>query len=314
MPMMRIIKPGFLTTVQDLGRFGYAHLGISASGAADAVSLRIGNLLLDNEPSAPALEMTLVGGEFQFDEETSIAMTGSDFKPLVDGTAIPLWTSVPIRSGQVLRCGATANGARCYLCIHGGFEVKEVLGSTSTHIMTNVGGFQGRALMKGDVLPYKKVEGKKLMHHHFPDSVAAGLMKRYSLRVTEAPQSRNFSKETLQLFSSSGYRVSEETNRMGLRLSGASLPRIVSEDMITEGVTSGAIQVSHDGRPIILFVEHQTTGGYPKIANVISADVHRVGQLRPRDDVRFVFVSVEDAYRFRMIQESLVSKQSLVPA
>ena len=153
MPMMRVLKPGFLTTVQDLGRFGYAHLGISASGAADPVSLRIGNRLLDNDPSAPALEMTLVGGEFLFEEAALVAVTGSDFGPTLDGAAVPQWTSVPVRAGQVLRFGAAADGARCYLCVRGGFKVEKVLGSASTHLITGIGGFQGRPLRKGDALP-----------------------------------------------------------------------------------------------------------------------------------------------------------------
>ena len=132
-------------------------------------------------------------------------------------------------------------------------------------------------------------------------------MKRRYLRVTEGPQTHHFPEEALRLFSSSPYLVSEEANRMGLRLKGPPLPRLGAEDMITEGVPLGAIQVSPDGMPIILFVEHQTTGGYPKIANVIAADLHRVGQLRPRDTVRFVLVSVNDAYKFGISQENLLS-------
>ncbi len=306
MPLMRVLKPGFLTTVQDLGRFGYSHLGISVSGAADPVSLRIGNRLLENDPSAPALEMTLVGGEFLFEETALIAVTGSDFRPTLDGASVPMWTSVPVRSGQVLRLGAAVDGARCYLCVHGGFKVEKVLGSASTHLVTGLGGFQGRPLQKGDALTYDLWEGARAPGLRFPADIAAELMRRRYLRVAEAPQTRRFPEETLLLFSTSPYQVSEEANRMGLRLKGAPLPRLGAEDMITEGVPLGAIQVSPDGLPIILFVEHQTTGGYPKIANVISADLHRVGQLRPRDTVRFVFVSVNDAHRFGMAQERLI--------
>jgi antagonist of KipI len=307
MPMMRVLRPGFLTTVQDLGRFGYTHLGISASGAADAVSLRIGNRLLDNDPSAPALEMTLVGGEFLFEDAALVAVTGSGFGPALDGAAVPQWRSVPVRAGQVLRFGAAAEGARCYLCVRGGFTVGKVLGSASTHLITGIGGFQGRPLRKGDALPYGVRKGAPSPGRSFPADVAAELMKRRYLRVTEAPQTHRFPEEALKLFSSSPYQVSEEANRMGLRLKGPPLPRLGAGDMITEGVPLGAIQVAPDGLPIILFVEHQTTGGYPKIANVIAADLHRVGQLRPRDTVRFVFVSVPDAHRFGMNQENLIS-------
>jgi len=309
MPDLRILKPGFLTTVQDLGRFGFSHLGISASGAADPVSLRIGNRLLDNEPSAPALEMTLVGGEFQFDEATAVAVTGSDFKPELDGAAVPRWTSIPVRQGQVLRFGAAADGARGYLCVRGGFTIEKVLGSASTHLLTGLGGFRGRALQKGDALPYGRLEGGLRSVRRFPGEVAEALIKRSYLRVTEGPQTHHFTDAALRLFTASPYRVCEEANRMGLRLTGPALPRLESADMITEGVPLGAVQVSHDGSPIILFVEHQTTGGYPKIANVIAADIHRIGQLRPRDTVRFLFVSAKDARKFGMNQEILVSGQ-----
>lgn len=307
MPLMRVLKPGFLTTVQDLGRFGYSHLGISASGAADPVSLRIGNRLLDNEPSAPALEMTLVGGEFLFEEAALVAITGSGFAPALDAAPVPQWSAVPVRSGQVLRLGAAADGARCYLCIRGGFKVERVLGSASTHLITGIGGFQGRPLKKGDALSYDAWEGTPAPGRSFPAAIAAVLMKRRYLRVTKGPQAHRFHEEALRLFSSTPYQVSEEANRMGLRLKGPPLPRHGAGDMITEGVPLGAVQVSPDGMPIILFVEHQTTGGYPKIANVIAADLHRIGQLRPRDTVRFVFVSVNDAHRFGMSQENLLS-------
>ncbi len=304
--MMRVLKPGFLSTVQDLGRFGYSHLGISASGAADPVSLRVGNRLLDNDPSAPALEMTLVGGEFLFEDAALVAVTGSDFGPTLDGATVPQWTSVPVRAGQVLRFGAAADGARCYLCVRGGFKVEKVLGSASTHLITGIGGFQGRPLRKSDALPLDAWTGTPAPGRSFPADIAAELMKKRYLRVTEGPQTHHFSEEALRIFSSCPYQVSEEANRMGLRLKGPPLPRLGAGDMITEGVPLGAIQVSPDGMPIILFVEHQTTGGYPKIANVIAADLHRVGQLRPRDTVRFVFVSVNDAHKFGMAQENLI--------
>lgn len=136
---MKAIKPGFQSSIQDLGRFGFSHLGISASGAADTVSLRLGNLLLGNDQNLAAIEMTLVGGEFLFDSETIIAVTSSDFQPTLDGIQIPLWETVFINSGQTLRFGATQSGARCYLCIKGGFAVDKILGSASTHLLTGIG-------------------------------------------------------------------------------------------------------------------------------------------------------------------------------
>lgn len=314
MPIMQIIKPGFQSTIQDLGRFGFSNLGISISGAADAVSLRIGNLLLGNNQNSSALEMTLVGGEFFFDSETIVAITGSDFRPMVDGNPIPLWTSISVKAGQTLQFGVTQSGARCYLCIKGGFEVDKILGSTSTHLLTDIGGYKGRALMKGDEIHFAGSDTKNFKRQCVKKEIVNEIMSNKKIFVTKAPQSDYFSPGTLELFSSSTYTVSEEANRMGLRLIGSTLRQINNNDIITEGVSLGAIQVSHDGNPIILFVEHQTTGGYPKIANVISAYFHKVGQLRPRDEIQFSFVSIEKAYEMRMHLESLITPMSLASA
>lgn len=308
---MKVIKPGFQSTIQDSGRFGFSDLGISISGAADAVSLRIGNLLLGNDQNSPALEMTLVGGEFFFDSDTIIAITGSDFQPTIDGIEIPLWTSIFLRSGQTISFGATQSGARCYLCIKGGFEVDKILGSFSTHLLTGIGGYKGRALLKNDEINYTGCNFQNLQPLKVKKEIVIELMNREKIFVTNAPQTDHFSPEALNLFSSSVYSVSEETNRMGLRLTGPMLAGINNQDIVTEGVSLGAIQVSHDGNPIILFVEHQTTGGYPKIANVISAHFHKIGQLRPRDEIQFSFVSIEKAYEMRMHLESLISPMSL---
>lgn len=311
MPRLKVHNAGFLTTVQDTGRFGYSHFGISASGAADPVSLHIGNLLAGNDINAAALEMTLTGGEFEFEEDAIIAITGSDFHPKIDNVNIPLWRSIKIRGGQKLKFASTSEGARCYFCIHRGINVPKIFGSSSTHLLTGLGGFSGRALKKNDILFYRSGETDISFYQLRPEIIRE-LSERKFIRVTEAPQMDHFSKATLDIFSSTPYIVTEEINRMGLRLSGKELGRINNSDIITEGVSLGAIQVSHDGQPIILFVEHQTTGGYPKIANVISADIHKVGQLRPRDEVYFLFVSLDEAHKQRLYLESLVSKTSFI--
>jgi len=314
MPHLKVLKPGFQTTVQDLGRTHFAHVGVSASGAADPISFRVGNLLVDNEENAPSLEMTLVGGEFIFESSTIIAMTGSDFGPTLDGERLPLWTTILVRAGQTLQIGATKNGARCYLAIQGGFVVPKTLGSASTHILTSIGGHHGRPLLKSDLLEYKSTPQNKFRQRTFDHKVLEELTMGKSLRVTDGPQIDLFPGGSLKVFTTSPYVVSEDSNRMGIRLVGPSLERKTSEDMITEGVSLGAIQVSHDGKPIILFVEHQTTGGYPKIANIIAADIHRVGQLRPRDEVRFTFVSMDEAASLFKALESRISQISFVTA
>jgi antagonist of KipI len=288
---MRVLSPGLLTTVQDLGRYGYAHLGVSASGVADALSLRAGNLLVGNAENAAALEMTLLGGAFEFSANTTVALTGSEF----DGGA-PWWSAFEVKAGEALRLGPTRAGARCYLCVRGGISVPMVLGSASTHLLTGMGGFEGRALRKGDVLAIgSDTTGP-------PRRGALRFqIRRDVLRVTDGPQRDWFAQGLDGLV----YKVGEESDRMGLRLQG---PKIdCARELVTEGVSLGAIQVPRGGEPIILFVEHQTTGGYPKIANVISADLSAVGQLRPRDEVRFERVSLDEAWRLlREQEESLI--------
>jgi KipI family sensor histidine kinase inhibitor len=284
---IRVVSPGLQTTVQDLGRFGYAHFGVSASGAADPLALRAGNLLVGNAENAAALEMTLAGGTFEFETDAVIALTGSDF-----GAGLPLWTAVEIKAGQTLRCGATRSGARAYLAVRGGIGVPRVMGSASTHVMTGVG---GRPLRAGDVLPIgdAAIRQPRAVPRRAPEFARTG-----PLRVTPAPQAHWFSDELY----AAAYRVAEESNRMGLRLRGPAIPSPAGH-MLTEGVPLGAIQVPPDGQPIILFVEHQTTGGYPKPANVISADFWRLGQLRPRDQVRFERVTLEQALDLLREQE-----------
>jgi antagonist of KipI len=270
-----------------LGRFGYAHFGISASGAADPLALRAGNLLVGNAENAAALEMTLVGGAFEFETAAVIALTGSDF-----GAGLPLWSAVEIKAGQTVHCGATHSGARCYLSVRGGIAVPKVMGSASVHVMTGVG---GHALRAGEVLP---VGDAAVRRPRGPARGAPEYQRGGLLRTTPAPQADWFSGD----WYAASYVVSEESNRMGLRLRGPTIPS-PGGHMLTEGVPLGAIQVPPDGQPIILFVEHQTTGGYPKPANVISADFCRLGQLRPRDEVHFEQVTIEQALSLLQSQE-----------
>jgi len=276
---IHVLAPGFLTTVQDLGRFGYAHFGISASGAADPVAMRAGNLLVGNAENAPAIEMTLTGGEFAFEGSAVICATGSDF-----AASVPMWQPVEVRSGEIVRFGRARHGARCYLAVRGGLDVPLVMGSASVHMMTGVG---GRPLRLGDVLP---IGDGAVRRPRRPALGAPAHLGMACLRTTAGPQAQWFGDELY----AAGYRVREESNRMGIRLEGPALPS-PGGHMITEGVPLGAVQAPPDGQPIVLFVEHQTTGGYPKPANVISADFWRLGQLRPRDEVRFERITMEGA-------------------
>ncbi len=314
MPSLKVISPGFLTTVQDLGRFGFAHLGVSPAGAADRCALLWGNLLVNNPASASALEMTLIGGAFEFEAGSLIAITGANCDARLDNEKIPQWTSTRVRPGQALQCSAMTSGARAYLCIHGGIHVPMVMGSASTHLQTGIGGWQGRQLKKGEVLAIAETRVAETFRQR---TVRPGLTdymgERSILRVTPGPQRDFFSNQALRLFSSTPYMISESSNRVGLRLKGETIARERTKEMITEGVALGAIQVPPDGQPIILFVEHPTTGGYPKIANIISADLCRAGQLRPRDEVHFQFVSIDEAIELLRHQDAQFIQNALMP-
>jgi antagonist of KipI len=338
---MRVIEvqaPGLLTTVQDLGREGFGPMGVSPSGAADAISLRLGNRLVGNAEGAAGLEMTLLGGTFGFPDGAELALSGSDFGATLDAKPAEMWTALEAKPGQVLRMGPTRSGARCYLCVRGGIEVKRFLGSASTHILSGLGGCEGRALRKGDVLSIGLANGeaarlgrRALQEKKKGASLTRGTLgakppriRRLApramekmqpgrvLRVTVGPQSDWFPESAQKIFYESTYRVAEESNRMGIRLLGAAIPAPAGGEMISEGVALGAIQVPEGGLPIILFAEQQTTGGYPKIANVISADFHSLGQLRPRDEIRFERVDWETARALLREQEELIASEELI--
>jgi antagonist of KipI len=311
MDVILVREPGLFTTVQDLGREGFGPMGVSPSGAADAVSLRVGNRLVGNAEGAAGLEMTLLGGTFAFPDGAVLALAGSDFGATLDAKSVQLWAAFEAKPGQTLKLGPTQTGARCYLCVRGGIKVKAFLGSASTHILSGLGGFQGRALRKGDVLTIGATSGSP-RQRRLSARALNEMQPRRVLRVTPGPQDDWFPEASRRVFYESAYRVAEETNRMGIRLEGASVAKATEGELTSEGVSLGAVQVPDGGLPIILFVEQQTTGGYPKIANVISADFHSLGQLRPRDEIRFERVDWDEARALLIEQEKSLSSEELL--
>jgi antagonist of KipI len=299
---------GLQTTVQDFGREGFGVLGVSASGAADAVALRLGNLLLENLPGTPALEMTLTGGTFLFPDGAVICLAGANFGAQAEGKALELWRPHAILPGQRVALGATRDYARCYLCVAGGVGVVDFLGSASTHLLSGLGGWGGRALRKGDVLQTGKL-AKNIRRRKLRPGVLDALKPGKQLRVTRGPQFDWFTEEAHSALAGGEFLVSEDSNRIGLRLDGPRLAPRVNTHLISEGTPVGAIQVTPSGQAILLFVEQQTTGGYPKIANVIAADLHCVGQLRPRDTIRFEVVSFERARELWIEQRALLNSE-----
>jgi antagonist of KipI len=298
---MRVLDPGLLTTVQDLGRYGYSHLGISPGGAADSLAMRIANLLVGNAGNAATLEMTLAGVTLEFDEESIIALTGGECNCRISGEAAPMWQAMRVPARGILACDGMKTGARLYLAIQGGLDVQATLGSASTNMPGHFGGLEGRGLRNGDLLGVRRGTYSRL-----PTLKPRTLERLYSrgpLRVTRGAQHDWFGPEAFGKLFSRSYTVSEQSNRSGLRLKGESISPRVRSQLLTEGVSLGAIQVPQDEQPIILFVDQQTTGGYPKIANVISADLYRVGQLRPREQVRFIEIAIPEAIRLLREQE-----------
>jgi len=298
---IRVAHPGLFTTVQDLGRYGHTHLGISPGGAADSLSFRIANLLVGNNENVPALEMTLLGATLEFEESAVIAIAGADCDCNTGSVQVPPNKAFALAAGSVLQCGSMTRGARCYLSIQGGFDVPLVMGSASTFVPGHFGGFRGRRLQKGDELEVQQ-------HDPLPvRSLRARsldwLRAHGALRVTKGPQQDWSGPDAFEKLFSTPYIVSEQSDRTGLRLQGEALRLREPSELLTDGIPLGAIQVPQDGQPIILFVDQQTTGGYPKIASVIAADIHWLGQLRPRDEVRLVEVSIPEAIQTLREQE-----------
>jgi antagonist of KipI len=311
MSTLVVEQPGLQTSVQDLGREGYGPMGVSPSGAADPVSLRLANLLVGNPAGAAALELTLQGGRFLFPEGGVVALAGADFGATLNERPVEMGTPHAVMPGGKVSLGQTKEGARCYLSVAGGVRVSPVLGSASTHLLSGLGGFKGRALQKGDVLeigaPTKRLQRRKLRA-----KAREALQPRKTLRVTEGPQFDWFLGVAQGALWQNAFRVTEESDRMGLRLEGPALAMCTEREMISEGVSLGAVQVTPAGQAILLFVEQQTAGGYPKIANVIGADLFCIGQLRPRDKIRFARVTFENARALWIEQQQLLNSEELL--
>lgn len=300
--MIRVLSPGLLTSVQDLGRPGLGALGVPPGGAADAHALRLGNLLLGNEEGAAALEATLAGPELLFEEEALVALAGAPFEATLDGQPVPPWSAVAVPAGGRLDLGRAVAGARGYVCVAGGLDFPAVLGSRSTDVATGFGGLEGRALRAGDRLPVGRAarppRGRRI------DAAAARWTgPRRLLRVTPGPQAGWFEPEARAAFLARAFRVSATSSRTGVRLEGTPLPA-PARSLVTEGVAAGAVQVPPAGLPILLLVEHPATGGYPKIASVTSADLAALAQLRPGEEVRFAPVTLEEARRLLLEREA----------
>lgn len=309
MEVLEILRPGSLTTIQDLGRIGYGQYGVPAAGAMDPWSLQIANLLVGNPRNAAGLEMTMRGAKIRFLVSTVIAITGGQGKYTLNGKTVDNWRCILIRPGDILDIGVVTEGCRAYLAIAGGIKVPEVLGSRSTYIPANLGGLEGRALVKGDVLGGYPWQGtyvpRALSKRYVPDY--SGLC---TLRVVTGLDTEMFPEDTVRAFYSSTYEVSGQSDRMGCRLEGPVLNTGLRGDRVSDAMVKGGIQVPPNGQPIILSAD-QTVGGYPIIAVVASVDFTLVAQLSVTQKVRFEEISMEEAQRLRLSMENFLQSLSI---
>jgi KipI family sensor histidine kinase inhibitor len=298
-----VVRPGLFTTIQDRGRWGHQASGVSVSGALDLLSHRLANLLVGNSLEAATLEVTLAGPELRVEQDTRLVITGADLQASVDGKAVSPGIPARCRAGGIVRFGERHAGARAYIGIEGGIDVAAVLGSRATHVGAALGGMDGRALLPGDRLPLGTAIGSG---GTLPESVRLPVPKGgVRLRVLAGPQDDFFPPSALALLERSRFLVTPQSNRMGYRLSGATLPRVSGREMISDATFVGAIQVPASGEPILLMSDRQTTGGYPQIATVITADLPLAGQLAPGDWVEFARCTREEAIAALRDQEAM---------
>lgn len=294
---LEVISPGLMTSVQDRGRFGYQALGISVSGALDPDSFDIANALAGNKTGTGALEIRMLGPTLKVTADSvtvALAGTGTVIEVMApEKEVISAFRSITLHKAQIFRVGAIGDSAVCYLAVHGGFDMPLIYGSQSTCMSAGFGGFNGRILEKGDSLPLRLSAGASgsqriLRRPPPPDNSPA-------IRVIAGPQDDYFAAAGIETFFRTGYKVSQAVNRMGMRLEGVAVAHEKGYNIASDGIVRGAIQVPGNGLPIILLADCQTTGGYPKIATVISSDLPKLGRMMPGADIRFEAVSVEEA-------------------
>ncbi|CAM3211857.1 biotin-dependent carboxyltransferase family protein [Filibacter tadaridae] len=316
---IQVLHPGLLTTIQDLGRYGSQKYGVIVSGAMDSYSLRIANLLVGNEEGEGALEITLFGTTLRFETDLLIAITGGDLMATVDGEEVPMWRPILVRKDSVLTFKSARKGCRAYVAFAGGFVVPEVMGSKSTYVRAGIGGFLGRALEKGDVLACGKlnatsqsfVQQLSKRSDHFTWTVNYETLIRFqqtqTIRISKGAEYNHFNEISRQKLNGEPYVLTTASDRMGYRLEGFPLSLTEKFELLSEGVTYGTIQIPPNGQPIILMADRQTTGGYPKIAQIISADLPSLAQLQPTGTIQFKEVSIGEAEKELLRNEQIIT-------
>nr|WP_295970281.1 biotin-dependent carboxyltransferase family protein [uncultured Bacillus sp.] len=329
--MITIIKPGLLSSIQDLGRFGLQKYGVISSGAMDVFSHRVANLLTGNDENTPTIEMTLLGPVVLFHKDALIAICGGEFTPSINGHPIPTWKPVLVKKGTILHCGRASQGCRAYLAVSGGLSVPILLNSRSTYLRANIGGFHGRALQAGDEIPFRLESGQakilmkrlysRMKGRPFAEAnwyVSPNLIPTMQaepiIRAMIGRQYHLFTPDSQEGFFQQSFTVTAQSDRMGYRLIGTPLSLKKPEEMLSAAVAFGTIQVPSDGNPIVLLADRQTTGGYPIMAQIASIDFSIMAQARPGDRIHFRKITHEDAQRLyiKKERETLLLKQSIM--
>ncbi|HUH59409.1 MAG TPA: biotin-dependent carboxyltransferase family protein [Candidimonas sp.] len=325
-----VLKPGLLSSFQDLGRFGHQHLGVAVSGAMDGRAHRLANILVGNSEEAATLEITLVGPALRFDAPACIAISGANLSPTLNARPVPNNRPLVVRTGDVLAFGARKSGLRAYIAWHGGIDLPVVLSSRSTYLRGGFGGFHGRALKKDDVFsmhaslqPYSPQALDELEAELWKIQVylpaILGLVPRAAIRVMRGEHTPMFTDTSIAHFLSAEFRVRPESERMGYRLQGPTLALRSRADLLSEPTCFGAVQVPPDGNPIILMADRQTTGGYAKIAHVATVDLPVIAQCMPGEALRFTEITLAQGQQldgrreeaFGRLRQTLTSLRSL---
>lgn len=307
---LQVVAPGLHTTLQDRGRLGYQDVGMPVSGPLDDVSLRLANALVGNPLAAAALEILWQGPTLEVAADSvRVALTGTGGTLEILGEAarrLPAWRSVRLTRGQVFRIGALPDSACAYLAVEGGFAVAPCLGSAATYVRGAIGGLNGAALPAGAALPLRLERVAKRGEVMLARPLDLGLERQ--VRVVLGPQQDHFTADAIETLLSAEFKISANADRMGYRLDGPRLAHRDGYNIVSDGLVTGSIQVPGSGRAIVLLADHQTTGGYPKIATVISADLPLVGRRRPGMTIRFAAVEVAEAEEIRRRQEAVIQR------
>jgi antagonist of KipI len=301
-----IQSAGMLTTVQDQGRFGYQRYGMPVSGAMDIFSYKLANLLVGNNAQEACLETTITGPEILFTDKGAVAICGADMEPLKNGMPVSMNKTIEIKSGDRLSFRGLKSGCRCYIAFAGGINVPTVMGSRSTYLRAKIGGPGGRALKAGDELPLG-VSEKRIRILEIPGKLLLPYKSSQTVRICPGPEINRFGPEGIQQLLTSEYVVTDRSDRMGYRLAGNLIKhKSLTADIISAGISAGTIQIPGDGQPVILMADRQTTGGYSRIANVISADLTLVAQMIPGNHIRFSEISIEEAQALYIARKKML--------